>query len=300
MESGMKFRMSQQGAQSANQGIRGIFSALAQAPMLRDQAEMESALRTAQTYNANQSGNLHGAKAEQEQYTLGRRKAMPTDIAADSPAMDIAKFVFGNTGDTNAENVSKALLNAQTYGIRNQAVDNVDSVESMNKLNVLAKPGETYMPFDAVGTTGRAMNKATGLGKIVEEALASGYDRKINSEVGENNAQAYSASQSGNLSKARIGHLGTNGGSAAALQRARANVVNDVFEDVMIDPMDREAEVERRMALISLPSKSAEPSASGSTMGAVPDGIPPGSKQIGTSGGKAVYQAPNGKKYIVE
>lgn len=40
---------------------------------------------------------------------------------------------------------------------------------------------------------------------------------------------------------------------------------------------------------------AAAPKASG-----LPDGVPAGSKQIGTSGGKPVYQAPNGKKYIAD
>lgn len=290
----MKFRMSQQGMQSANQDIRGIFSALAQAPMLREQAKMESELRSAQTYNANQSGNLHGAKAEQEQYTLGRRKAMPTTVTPDSSVMDITNFVFGNTGDGNMENYSKALLNTQTYDARRGIMDGTAKAGTVGPA-FAATEGKPL--FNAVGNTGYSMDNFTG---AIDPVLKKLFADETNSKIGENNAQAYSANQSGELSKARIGHLGTNGGSAAALQRARANVVNDVFKDVMIDPMDREAEVERRMALINLPSKSAAPAASGSTMGAVPDGIPPGSKQIGTSGGKAVYQAPNGKKYIVE
>jgi hypothetical protein len=34
--------------------------------------------------------------------------------------------------------------------------------------------------------------------------------------------------------------------------------------------------------------------------GNMPKGIPPGSKQVGTSGGKPVYESPDGKRYIVE
>lgn len=36
------------------------------------------------------------------------------------------------------------------------------------------------------------------------------------------------------------------------------------------------------------------------TGGGLPEGLPPGSKQIGTSGGKPVYEAPDGRKFIVE
>jgi hypothetical protein len=37
-----------------------------------------------------------------------------------------------------------------------------------------------------------------------------------------------------------------------------------------------------------------------SPAGNMPKGIPPGSKQVGTSGGKPVYESPDGKRYIVE
>lgn len=39
---------------------------------------------------------------------------------------------------------------------------------------------------------------------------------------------------------------------------------------------------------------------SGSAGGNMPKGIPQGSRQVGTSGGKPVYEAPDGKRYIVE
>lgn len=55
------------------------------------------------------------------------------------------------------------------------------------------------------------------------------------------------------------------------------------------------------------PSQAAPPPAGATSAPApigggptMPPGIPPGSSQIGTSGGKPVYQAPDGKRYIVD
>lgn len=50
-------------------------------------------------------------------------------------------------------------------------------------------------------------------------------------------------------------------------------------------------------ALAAPAPQAPRPQAAG---GAIPPGLPPGSKQIGTSKGRPVYQAPNGKRYVVE
>lgn len=64
--------------------------------------------------------------------------------------------------------------------------------------------------------------------------------------------------------------------------------------------LDRQAKLTDKMQSLLNPylpdsAKTKQPS-----LGGLPDGIPPGSKQIGTSGGKPVFQAPNGKRYIVD
>jgi hypothetical protein len=66
---------------------------------------------------------------------------------------------------SNVEQMAKAGSEMQTQGIRDRALAAVDNLDRMNRLNTLAKPGDTYMPFDAIGTTGYSVNKATGQGE---------------------------------------------------------------------------------------------------------------------------------------
>lgn len=224
----MKFSLGTNGADSVNQGVRGIFSALAQAPLVRQQAEQQAALRDAQTYNANMSGNKSGAQAEQERFTLDQRRAVPDVAPAGMPGYEhTMRKIFQMTGDTNADRVSKALINTQTAGIRDKAAENVGNVDLMNRYNTLAKEGATYMPFDDVGTSGYALNKATGSAVEANSVLAKLFGAKTNSEIGENNAQANNANASAgqhNASKEKITTETSRlkaGGSAKGLTAAQ-------------------------------------------------------------------------------
>lgn len=60
----MKFTLDASGAQAAGQGIGNLFKAIALGPRLRQQAESDQALRDAQIYSANMTGNRAGADAE--------------------------------------------------------------------------------------------------------------------------------------------------------------------------------------------------------------------------------------------
>jgi hypothetical protein len=232
----MKFSLGDKGADSVNAGIGSIFKALTQAPILRDQMAQQTALRNAQTYNANMSGNKYGSEAAANEYTLGRRKAVPDMIAADPnmPAyLQQALKLFDLTGDTNAERVAKSSGEFQTQGIRDQAVKNVGDIDTMNRYNTLSKPGETYEPFDNVGNTGRGFNKATGFGKIIDSALAAGHDRKVQSEFDENRASAGKSNAEAGLTNAKLKHFTEKGslpgtgaeGSEGALS---TNILNTI------------------------------------------------------------------------
>lgn len=201
----MKFSLGDTGADHINSGIGNIFKALAMAPMVQQQAAQQTALRDAQTYHANMGGNKAGAEAESERYTLGRRQAVPDLIAADPnmPAyMQAAYKLFDLTGDTNADRVAKAGTEMQTQGIRQKAVENVGDVDVMNRYNTLAKPGDTYMPFDDIASTGYALNKATGKGGVADATLAKLFGDKNASEIGQHNAQAANAYASAGQHKA--------------------------------------------------------------------------------------------------
>jgi len=288
----MKFALDNYAAEPLGQGIANAIKAAAMAPMARDQAEQKAGLQAAQIYHANMAGNKAGAEAENSRYTLGQRQGVE-DLIAKNPQfagyLQNAMRLFGMTGDTNIERVAKAGSEMQTQGIRDQAVGAVDNLDRMNRLNTLAKPGDTYMPYDNVGNTGYSLNKATGGQAEANPVLAKLFGGVQNSIIGENNAQAGAAGASAGLSNERrlalkqgdvregtdpdgtpiAYRVGTAGkvevipgvsprarssGADAASTKARARIAEQVAKDPMISPEDQEAEVERRMRLATGPS----------------------------------------------
>jgi len=321
------------GANSINQGIGSVFRTLAAAPVARQQAEDQAALNAARIFAQNMSGQKHGAEAEGLQMTNDNRRNIENIIAQQPdmlPAVQQMYRNFGLGGDTNTERMANAAGAFQ----KQQAITDIQGGADPTRTGQAYAAVSGKMPFSAVASTGRSINGLTGLGNILESALAGNYDAKIQSEVRENNAQAGAAGASAGLSNERrkeiqMGKIapgadelgnpilfrsGTDGkvtvlddltpfrksgGADAAWQKARARVVEQVFKDVNVAPEDREAEIEARMALIGGGVKSAAPASPSVTMKpSLPAGIPQGSKQIGTSNGKPVYQAPNGKRYI--
>lgn len=86
-------------------------------------------------------------------------------------------------------------------------------------------------------------------------------------------------------------------------QTARAVAIGQAAETLYLNgraktPADAAAQAAQRFG-VEMP---AEPPAGavGAPGSGLPQGIPQGSRQVGTSGGKPVYEAPDGKRYIVE
>jgi hypothetical protein len=284
----MKFTLNADGMAPVQQGIGNIFKALVQAPILQEQMQQQASLRNAQAYSANMTGNKHGAEAAGLQYTVDQRKGIE-DLIAKNPQfaqnVQSALKLWAATGKGDPNNIANAATEFQTQGIRDKAVSNVGDLEQMNRLNTLAKPGQTYEPFANIGNTGTVFNKATGAGTVASNTLAKLYGNESQSKTAENFAQAGQAGAGAALSNERIKALqlgdasegvdengnqvvyrvGTTGnveilpkvkplvkagGKDAALAKARAQVVAAVAKDFAVKPEDREAEVERRMALI--------------------------------------------------
>ncbi|HQS00794.1 MULTISPECIES: hypothetical protein [unclassified Polaromonas] len=331
----MKFTLDGSGGQAAGQGIGSLFKAYALGPMYRQQAEQEAAAKAATAYSHTQAGNKYGAQAAQENFTLDQRRGMDAEIAAD-PSMQAyernLRRVFKMTGDTNAERVAKAGTEFQAQGFRDRAVAE-PNIEAMNKL-IAVTADKPYLPFDNVGSTGYSINKATGTGGEINPVLAKIFQTVEQSKVNENNAQAGSAGASAGLSTARrdrviagldkpvtivdedtgqatVTTLPTKGapvsigvapskgtGEAATNAKTRNAIIAAVEKELGGYSSEAEiaAEVEKRLARRGM-NKSPSPAAAAPKIKA---SVPKDHKQIGTSGGKPVYQGPDGKRYIME
>lgn len=298
----MKFTLDAGGAQAAGQGIGNLFKAYALGPQMRQQAEQETAAKLAQIYSNNMQGNKYGAEAEGLGMT-NRARTAPVDPTLSRYMQDAYKL-FQATGDTNMERFANAGTALQTQGIRDQAVANVDNLETMNRLNTLAKPGDTYMPFDNVGTSGYSVNKATGTQLEANPVVAKIFQQVEGALANQRNAAAGASGAAGALSNARrervvsgldkpvtivddetglasVTALPTRGdprtigvaapkgtGADATNAKARNAVVAAVERELGTTATDAEiqAEVDRRMARRGGANKNPAPAKTGETM----------------------------------
>lgn len=200
----MKFTLSADGAQAAGQGIGNIFKAYVLGPQMRQQAEQDAMKTASDIYYRRMAGDKYGAEAGKlGQETEGLRltnTARTAPIDTTLPAnLQTAFKLFQATGDTNMERFANAGTALQTQNIRDQAVAAVDNLDRMNRLNTLAKPGESYMPFKAVGDTGGAIDQATGEGVVFDTVLRKLFgqesDAKVARDRGAANASNASASK---------------------------------------------------------------------------------------------------------
>lgn len=194
----MKFSLDASGAQQMGRSIGKLFQAAAMGPALREQARMDTDRLLSTIYANNMAGNQRGAEAlKTQEETTGLRltnEARQRPIDASLPMHEQRTWqAFQATGDTNMENFAKALQIAHSLGMTEKAAANIDNLDMANRWNTLAKPGETYLPFDSVGTTGQAVNRATGAAIESSPALAKLYADKKASEMAVDRAQASSA-----------------------------------------------------------------------------------------------------------
>lgn len=186
------------GAQAAGNSIGNAFKAFAMGPMVREQAQRQAEDVLARIYANNMTGNMRGAEAlkTQEEATGLRmtNQARTAPIDASLPQyLQHAFRLFQATGDTNMDRFADAGQTLQSMGMTDKAAANIDNLDLANRWNTLAKPGNTYMPFDNVGTSGYSLNKATGAAIEANPVLARLFGDKNASEVAENRAQANSA-----------------------------------------------------------------------------------------------------------
>ncbi len=193
-------------------------------------------------------------------------------------------------------------------------------------------------PFDNVNNTGFSLNALTGGQFEANPVLAKLFGDVERSKATENLAQAGSASASAGLSNARrdrvvsgldkpvtivddesgqatvtaiptrgetrtIGVAPAKGSGVDATNAKTRNAIIAAVEKDLGQYATEEqitAEVNKRLARRGIGqsgNKNPAPSANDSKIEAK---VPAGYKQIGTSNGKPVYQAPDGKKYVME
>jgi hypothetical protein len=257
-----------EGWAAAGRGIAGGLGALLSGEAVRQKARMDAEGQLADIYYRNMMGNQAGASAKRhEQEATGLRltnDARVAPIDTNLPAfLQTAQRLFQMTGDTNMERFANAGTALQTQGIRDQAADNVGDVDLMNRLNTLAKPGETYMPFNAVGNTGGAINQATGEGAVFDQVLHKLFDQESRARAAKDrgaanasNASAGRSTADADLTRERLSVLrttgrlpGTIGGGEDATNAKTRNAVIAAIEREMPGLSDQEFAAELAVRL---------------------------------------------------
>lgn len=220
---GTKFTLS--AADAAGRGIGNAIKAFALAPQMRQQAEMEAGKMLASTDMARAHADKYGEEAAGLRMTNDARR-QPIDPSL-APYLQGMARLFQMTGDTNAERLASAGTQVQTQGIRDQALGAVDDLDRMNRLNTLAKPGETYEPFKAVQDTGATMNAATGAMSISNEGLYQLFTGESRAKQSRDNAAAGASSATAQLRRTQTSAVGQGGGKAPAGYRWTTDAETD-------------------------------------------------------------------------
>lgn len=223
----------------------------------------------------------------------------------------------------------------QDQGVLDQAVAAANGGDYMRSSALSAVRGKKeFTPFAAVGNTGTALNQVTGVQPTANPAMFTLFGNEGRALIGQRDAaagasralaslrgvQTTNAKTQGEIDALDLGAAregkplpSTNKVSRAA-DSTNAKLDNQIYQQMMRDPAwsnapDDEftAELQRRRSLTPAGGGKGEAPAPGApaapkpgAAAALPKGVPPGSKQIGTAKGKPVFQAPDGKRYVVE
>lgn len=181
-------------------------------------------------------------------------------------------------------------------------------------------------PFDNISDTGYSINQATGEAVVSHPGLAKLFHGSEGALANQRNASAGESGARTARVKSGLDHtvttldengkpmvtaLPTGGGfqhiapakqTTTGVDATNAKAYNAVVAAVEKDMPGAkddkiQAEVDARWARRSVPNKNPAPAPAAPTMNPT---VPAGYKLIGTSGGKPVYQAPDGKKYTME
>lgn len=301
------------GANSLAKGIGNALQRVAMADSHKNDAYLSTMgkVKTAEEARGLQITNEHRLNADQ----LMQDPAM-------TPHHKAALLAFKLLGK-DANNFSKSAETEQGIGHREAIIQNPALALPVTQAH-FATSGKA--PFDNISDTGYSINQATGEATVAHPGLAKLFHGSEGALANQRNASAGESSTRAARIKSGLDHtvtaldengkpmvtaLPTGGGyqhiapaktTTTGVDATNAKAYNAIVTQVEKDmPGAKEdkisAEVEARWARRSLPNKNPAPSPAAPTMN---PSVPAGYKLIGTSGGKPVYQAPDGKKYTME
>jgi hypothetical protein len=222
-----------QGAQAAGAGVGNAIKAFAAAPIARQTAEQDTALKLARIYNANMTGNKAGAEARGIGMTNDFRSGIDAEIEANpdmTPYEKAVRVAFKYAGPQYMQNWTKSAQGEKE--IADISAIQADPTKALPTSQAyFAVSGKA--PFDNVANTGRSLNQVTGEQVDANAVMAKLFNNVQTSVANENNQQGRAA---GALADTRVFELNAakaQGGDGAAsngkpLTNAQLRVNQDV------------------------------------------------------------------------
>lgn len=170
--------------------IGDAINTAAQLGAARDQAAAKGALMGAQTFQAEQQGNLANVKASDIARTLGLR-----DNSSYLAELDALQPGAGTIyrGGASADRLADTILALQKNDLFRQAANAIPEsstgLDRQNRYTAVAS-GKTYEPFNPVGDSGFVVNSGTGQIELVNPQMASYFGGLQQSKTDLNNANA--------------------------------------------------------------------------------------------------------------
>ncbi|SSW64312.1 hypothetical protein AVE30378_01014 [Achromobacter veterisilvae] len=158
-------------ATGALPGLSNAIRALGLGANVRQQAQLQSGLMSAQAAKAGQDAEMSGLKLE--------KLRDPGTISTLNSIMPGLGDMYATGGDVN--NLAGGAKTLQQVGFRKQVLDNFGNPGTdRDTINMLtsALEGKTYEPFKNIGETGSGYNAATGQGVVIDPGMRALFGEK--------------------------------------------------------------------------------------------------------------------------
>ena len=249
---------------NAGRSLGSVFAAMAQAPLIRQRAEQEAALRAAQTYAANMQGNKHGADARGMEITNNYRTE-PVDTSLPQ-AMQKLQWMWARGGG-NVDQMASAQQRLHQMGLSDAAVANPQLAPVIGQAQAAAAGKAIY---GNIGNTGAVMNPYTGGMRVANPGMYQLHSTEAMARAQENQAQARAHdAQAALRGRETVGEIIANGvkalnfqraqqglppvqtgaGTGAAEARGRAQIIASIMSDPMIPQEEKESAIGQYMQI---------------------------------------------------
>jgi hypothetical protein len=213
----MRFSLNGYAAEPIGAAIRQAAQAYGMGPMVKQQAYQQSALNSAQAYQAQMAANKSAGEEyrRQAEYDARQRIIDEANKGEDRIKRTIAWHMQAFP-EARPDQISKSNLDWQSNGLRDEAHKAINSNPALARA-LTAQANGNFAPIQSLGTTGYGFDPLTGQGIKMSPSLAAIYGGEKQAQntdhyasAARQRAQAYQAYQAGNKYQAEASPVWQN------------------------------------------------------------------------------------------